>query len=160
MGIDIDIAVEAGAWPQEERLRALAKRAIGAAVMELRKNPFPQEGRESERAELSLVFTDDAGIRRLNRDFRGKDKPTNVLSFPQEPAGPFLAMSYSRRKLFTGKRLLREKSLEDHMAHLIIHGFLHLLAYDHEADADAETMEALERAALKRLGISDPYAAA
>lgn len=168
--IDIDISLEAGAWPSEAALRGLARSAIEAAAAEL--DEFPaglpsaavdgsprRPGGTALHPELSLVFTDDDRIRRLNKDFRGKDRPTNVLSFPQG-AGGLLGDVILAAETVHREAALARKPLEDHMAHLIIHGFLHLLGYDHEDDQEAETMEALERAALKRMGISDPYAAA
>ena len=92
MPIDIDVAAEAGEWPEERRLRALAESAVGAAVVEIGENLARRTatggGSEGDTLELSLVFTDDAGIQRLNKDFRGKDRPTNVLSFPQEIGPP------------------------------------------------------------------------
>ena len=97
---------------------------------------------------------------RLNRDFRGKDKPTNVLSFPA-PANPeghlgdiAIAYGVTAREAETAG-----KSLADHATHLAVHGVLHLLGYDHETDAEAEVMEPLEDAILAELGIADPYAA-
>lgn len=153
----IDLAVEAGAWPSEPALRQLAGRAVAAAfavLAELR-------AAAAERAaggELSLLFTDDAAMRRLNRQWRDQDRPTNVLSFPQA-AGPLLGDVILAAETVAREATLAEKPLEDHMAHLIVHGFLHLLGYDHETEAEAEAMEELERAALQRLGIADPYAA-
>jgi probable rRNA maturation factor len=105
-------------------------------------------------------------MRRLNKTWRGKDKPTNVLSFPQaggafpQKRGLLLGDVILAAETVAREAALAEKPLEDHMAHLIIHGFLHLLGYDHQVEADAEKMEQLERVALKRLGISDPYAPA
>jgi probable rRNA maturation factor len=159
----LDITVEAGHWPPEPGLRRLAERAVAAAETALspplrRREGEGTPGRSGAR-ELSLVFTDDAAIRRLNSAFRGKDKPTNVLSFPQPP-GPLLGDIVLAAETVRAEAALAEKPLEDHIAHLIIHGFLHLLGHDHEAEEDAETMEALERAALESLGIPDPYAAA
>ena len=124
-------------------------------------SPSPQGGGESRRgpdSELSILFTDDAHIRRLNAAYRGKDKPTNVLSFPQA-GGPLLGDVILASETVAKEAVLAQKPLKDHIAHLVVHGFLHLLGYDHEADEEAEAMEALERAALKRLGIEDPYAA-
>jgi probable rRNA maturation factor len=115
---------------------------------------FPHEG-----GELSVLFTDDAPVQRLNAQFRGKDRPTNVLSFPQAN-GPLLGDIVLAWETVRDEAALAEKPLEAHMAHLIVHGFLHLLGYDHETDGEAEEMEALERAALRRMGIADPYAAA
>nr|WP_201751924.1 rRNA maturation RNase YbeY [Microvirga arsenatis] len=112
--------------------------------------------------EASVMLTDDARIRELNRTWRGKDKPTNVLSFPapEQPgaAGPRhlgdIALAY--------ETLVREseeesKELAHHFAHLIVHGILHLLGYDHEVEEEAEEMEGLEVKALAALGIADPY---
>jgi probable rRNA maturation factor len=106
-----------------------------------------------------VVFTDDAAMRRLNARYRGKDKATNVLSFPQK-SGPLLGDVILAAETVRREAALAAKPLEDHMAHLIIHGFLHLLGHDHEEDAEAEKMEQLERLALQRLGIPDPYATA
>jgi len=111
----------------------------------------------------TALFTDDDAVRALNAEWRGKDKPTNVLSFPAkaipglpdevQPLGD-LALAYP-----TTAKEAEEKgiSLKDHTAHLLVHGLLHLLGYDHVDDADAEAMEALERRVLEHLGIADPY---
>ena len=131
-------------------LEALVRRAIEAAEAAL------AEG-ERDGAELSILFTDDAGIRELNRKWRGKDMPTNVLSFPQT-GGRLLGDVILSAETLKREAGLADKPLEDHMAHLLIHGYLHLLGYDHEGEDDAEKMEQLERVALKSLGISDPYA--
>jgi probable rRNA maturation factor len=155
----LDITIEAGDWPSEEDLRRLAETAIAAAVAALSRAPSPPGERGKAAREISLAFTDDAGIRRLNAAWRGKDKPTNVLSFPQA-SGPLMGDIVLAAETVRSEAALAQKPLEDHIAHLIIHGFLHLLGYDHEAEEEAETMEALERAALERLGIPDPYAAA
>ena len=149
----IDLSVEAGDWPPETELLSLVEKAIAAAEAAL--SP-PQGGRELR--ELSILFTDDAAIRVLNRDWRGKDKPTNVLSFPQ-PSGPLLGDIVLGFGTVRREAELASKPLMDHIAHLVVHGFLHLVGFDHETDADAEDMEGLERAALERLGIADPYAA-
>lgn len=155
----IDLAIEAGDWPTEERLRELAEAAVSAAVTEVQPQvPFPPSG-----SELSILFTDDARIRQLNAEWRGEDKPTNVLSFPQAPgphSGPLLGDIILAYETVRDEAALAGKPLEAHMAHLIVHGFLHLLGYDHEDEAEAEEMEALERAALDRIGIADPYAPA
>lgn len=177
-GVAVKITVEAGDWPDRRKLTALAKRAISAAQKSLA--PIA----DASRSELSLVFTDDARMRKLNKEWRGKDLPTNVLSFPQ--AGPTPAATSGRPALAQKSRkpagseesarllgdvilsaetvareaALARKPLVDHMAHLIIHGYLHLLGFDHEGEADAEKMEQLERVALRALGIPDPYATA
>lgn len=115
-------------------------------------------------SELSLVFTDDAQIRTLNAGYRGKDKPTNVLSFPAFPAKrgaplpPMLGDVVLASETIRREAALEGKPLDHHIAHLIIHGFLHLIGYDHETDAEADEMESLERRALALLAIPDPYA--
>ena len=157
MKIAIDILVEAGEWPDEGALAALAQQAVASVVAEL--------GMAGESpSELSLVFTDDAGIARLNTEWRGKDGPTNVLSFPafSVPPGaalpPLLGDIVLAAETVSREAKLDGKPLEHHIAHLIIHGFLHLVGHDHETEAEAETMEAIERRALARLAIPDPYA--
>ncbi len=119
---------------------------------------FAEAGAEPS-GELSVLLTDDAQIHALNRDFRGKDKPTNVLSFPQDMPGLFGDVILARETL---EREASEqgKTFEHHVAHMLVHGVLHLLGFDHLEDAEAETMEALEVRALARLGIDNPYAAA
>ena len=114
-------------------------------------------------AELTVIFTDDAHIRVLNRRFRGKDKPTNVLSFPA--ARPPKARSFGPHlgDIVLGFQTVASEAengglvLEDHLTHLIVHGLLHLLGYDHDTDAKAVMMERLETAILASLGIADPY---
>ena len=152
--IELDIMIEAGDWARLPGAEALARRAAEAALA------AADEGDGA--FEASVMLTDDAQLRELNRTWRGKDKPTNVLSFPApEPpgaAGPRhlgdIALAY--------ETLVREseeesKELAHHFAHLIVHGVLHLLGYDHEVEAEAEIMEALEVKALATLGIADPY---
>ena len=156
---DIQIIVEAGDWPPKRKLRALAEAAVKAAV---------EVGalRSFARRELSIVFTDDAAMRRLNKTWRGVDKPTDVLSFPQErglihqTGGSLLGDVILAAETVAREAAVASKPLEDHMAHLIIHGFLHLLGYDHQGEAEAAQMEQLERVALESLGIPDPYAPA
>jgi probable rRNA maturation factor len=152
--IALDVMVEAGDWSRLAGAEALAHRAAEAALA--------VADAADEDVEVSVMLTDDPQIRELNRTWRTKDKPTNVLSFPapEQPGaeGPRhlgdLALAY--------ETLVREaeeesKALADHFAHLIVHGILHLLGHDHEDEAEAETMEALEVKALATLGIADPY---
>lgn len=150
--------MEAGAWPPEESLHSLAERAVEAALDAL-PGDAPKAG-----AVLSILFTDDSRMRALNARWRGQDKPTNVLSFPPAPAlkadPPPIGDIALAAETVAHEAQLAEIPLEDHTAHLIIHGFFHLLGYDHEVEADAEAMENLERAALSRMGIADPTAAA
>lgn len=155
-GFVIDLSIEAGGWPEEHRLTALARRAISAALA-------VADLKVTDSAELSLLFTDDASIRKLNREWRDKDKPTNVLSFPGsdpqgEVYGPLLGdivFAYE-----TVAREAQELGIEfsDHLSHLTVHGLLHLFDYDHQDNEEAELMEGLEKAILASLGIDDPYA--
>jgi probable rRNA maturation factor len=155
--IDIDILVETDGWPEEAALSNLASIAIAAIWDELATGTQPE-------SELSLVFTDDAAIKELNNDWRDKDKPTNVLSFPAFPIkpgqapGPMLGDIVIARETVVREAEDEEKSFDHHLTHLIVHGFLHLLGYDHETDDEAEEMEQLERKILARLAIPDPYA--
>jgi probable rRNA maturation factor len=153
--VDIDLIVEAGNWPEEGELLQLVERAAAAA--------FAETG-ATGRSELSVVFSDDGHIQKLNAGWRGKDKPTNVLSFPAfphvkgGPLPPMLGDIVLAAETVAREAALEDKPLENHITHLVIHGLLHLLGYDHETDAEAEEMEAIERAALARLAIPDPYA--
>ncbi len=115
--------------------------------------------------EVTVVLTDDEEMRELNRTWRGKDAPTNVLSFPAgEPFGEAHgAPSPLGDIVLAGETVIEESKLRnipaaDHATHLVVHGMLHLLGFDHERDADAERMEALETKILAGLGIADPYA--
>jgi probable rRNA maturation factor len=111
--------------------------------------------------ELSIVLTDDAEQQQLNREWRGIDKPTNVLSFPQiEPFGPLNGIIGDI--VLAQETLEREaaelgKPLTDHFSHLVVHGFLHILGYDHIEEEEALRMESLETRILATLGIPDPY---
>jgi probable rRNA maturation factor len=152
--VEIDLSVEAGDWPNEAALALLVDRAVSAA--------FAETGAGGQ-SELSIVFSDDAHIRTLNAGWRGKDKPTNVLSFPafSFPRGgklpPMLGDIVLAAETVAREAALEDKPFDNHITHLVIHGLLHLLGYDHETDAEAEEMEAIERAALARLAIPDPY---
>lgn len=153
---EIDILIESDRWAELADLESLARAAVAAALAETRARIAPQ-------AEVSILFCDDDRIRDLNRQWRGLDKPTNVLSFPavapdnlgDAPMLGDIAIAYE-----TVDRESRDehKALAHHVSHMIVHGFLHLLGYDHEVEADAEAMEGAERGALLRLGIADPYA--
>jgi probable rRNA maturation factor len=153
--VDIDIFVEAGDWPAQAELARLVDRAVAAAFAETGTNGA---------SELSIVFSDDAHVQTLNAQWRGKDKPTNVLSFPAfsfakgDPLPPMLGDIVLAAETVAGEAALEDKPLANHITHLVTHGLLHLLGYDHETDAEAEEMEAIERGALARLAIPDPYA--
>jgi probable rRNA maturation factor len=113
-------------------------------------------------AELSIVLTDDAEQQQLNAQWRGIDKPTNVLSFPQiEPGGPvtgLLGDIVLARETLEREAAEQSVSFDDHFTHLVVHGFLHILGYDHLAEDEALVMEGLETQILASLGIADPYA--
>ena len=151
---DIEIVRIGGDWPDDAAIAELARRVIGPAI-EVAELDMHAE------AELCLVLSHDAHVRELNRDFRGKDKPTDVLSFPAgdgfHPADPLIG-----ELVFSAETVARDaaedgRSFSDHFIHLVLHGFLHLFGYDHETDEDAEVMERLEAEVLSRLGIADPY---
>jgi probable rRNA maturation factor len=148
----IAVIVESAHWDALPDAQAVARNAIAQALAAL-------DGRAD--AELAVLLTDDAAVRRLNATWRGLDKPTNVLSFPAAatPDSQHLgdiAIAYET----TAREASDEgKPLADHLAHLAVHGFLHLVGYDHESDAEAETMEQLERDILARLNVPDPYLA-
>jgi probable rRNA maturation factor len=154
--IAIDMIVEAGDWPDEAELSRLAGRAVEALAREV--------GVSGASSELSLVFTDDARIRALNLGWRGKDKATNVLSFPAfatrggDALPPMLGDVVLAAETVAAEAAGEGKPLADHITHLIVHGVLHLIGYDHETDAEAEEMEQAERRILAGLAIPDPYA--
>ncbi len=145
----LDLYFEKGAWPDADGLERLAGEAVAAALAVC-------DAEIPENAELSVVFTDDATIRTLNAKWRNKDKATNVLSFPQD-GGPILGDIVLAQETVAEEAGLANKPPEHHIAHLLIHGFLHILGYGHDDDETAMTMENLERAALAELGIADPY---
>lgn len=153
--IAVDVAVEAEAWGEEARWRPLIER-VAAAVAARAELIVP------EAAEWSVVLSDDARVRVLNRDWRGKDTPTNVLSFPgadadEEEPGPLLGDVVVAYETTAREALDEGKPFEDHFAHLLVHGLLHLFGFDHETDEEAEEMEALEVEILAGLGVADPY---
>ena len=155
--IALDISVESAGWETLPDLEELCRQAVAAALAEAGVDVAAGDG-----VMLSLLFTDDAAIARLNRDWRGQDKPTNVLSFPAAPGinplGPEPLGDIALAHETCAREAAEEgKTLAAHVAHLVIHGVLHCLGEDHEDDAQAEAMEAREIAALARLGIADPY---
>lgn len=160
--LELQISVEKGAWPSEEGLRETSERVLGTAAKFLaqeEKQPFPK----ARAPEVSLVFTSDEEIRGINAEWRGQDKPTNVLSFPAFPLtpgkmpGPMLGDIIFAQETLTREATDLGKSFDDHLAHLLVHGFLHLFGYDHMEDEEAEKMEGLETRILAELGLSDPY---
>jgi probable rRNA maturation factor len=163
----LDIAIEADEeWDSSTGLDALVRRAAEAAVAH---SAFPQLSSSERSIEISVRLTSDDEVRALNAEWRDKDKPTNVLSFPMIDAelletelagGPELMLGDIVLAHGVCTREAQEKSIsvEQHAAHLIVHGTLHLLGYDHHDDGDASEMELRETRALAALGISDPYA--
>jgi len=155
----LEVLVVADCWQAEPDAEAIIHRAIATAA------EFVTA--DVGETELAVMLTDDTGIRTLNNNWRGIDKPTNVLSFPAlQPTGPRapgdaprmlgdIAIAYETTLKEADKE---EKPFDHHLSHLAIHGFLHLIGYDHESDDGAEAMEALEREILSQLGIPDPYA--
>jgi len=161
--MDLEIDIETP-WPASPDWEDLATRAAEAAAGIAPELAHP-------RLTASLLFTSDEDIRVLNAEWRGKDKPTNVLSFPMlersdlvdlAPHGPpemlgDIALAYETCAREAGDKGL---PVEQHAAHLIVHGLLHLAGYDHETSDDAaEAMEALETKALAVMGLADPYGA-
>ncbi len=152
-GLTLEISIAPAAAALEARLSTIIASAIAAA----------NQAVGSEPGVASVIVDDDQFLRRLNLRWRGFDQPTNVLSFPapETPPGPESHIGDIAISFETAAREAADdgKSLADHIAHLSVHGFLHLLGYDHESDDDAEEMEALERVILARIGVSDPYLA-
>jgi probable rRNA maturation factor len=151
----IDIVRESRLWEEQPGTDAAIRRAIEEASVDVAITD----------AELSVVLTDDSRIRALNRLWRGFDKPTNVLSFPAQVRSggggppPLLGDIVIAFETTKQEALAQGTPFLHYLAHLTVHGFLHLRGYDHEAEDEAETMEQLERQILARLDISDPYAA-
>ena len=162
----IEIALEAGEeWDSSSPWKPLVRRAAQAAIAESAYSSLSDSDRP---VEISVALTGDEQVRALNAKWRGKDKATNVLSFPMADELDLKRANIAERELLLGdivlahgvcEREAEEKrvSFEDHATHLVVHGTLHLLGYDHERDDDAADMEAREVRALKRLGISNPY---
>jgi probable rRNA maturation factor len=160
--IQVEIIIRSARWRKHSTAKTLARKAISAAAKAVSTSPI----------ELAIVLGNDSAIRTLNRDWRGKDAPTNVLSFPAaEPPTGRRRTGGKRRNLspYVGdiviayETVAREAKAQDkpfghHLAHLAVHGFLHLHGYDHENDREAQKMERLERKILAGLAIPDPYA--
>lgn len=162
----LDVAIDADPdWDSSSGWGRLIRAAAEAAIAE---SGFPHLSRSERPVELSVLLTDDEQVRSLNAQWRGKDKATNVLSFPQLDAADLESAHQSGPDLMLGDLVLargvcgREAEakaikLEDHAAHLVVHGTLHLLGHDHQDDESAVEMEQREVRALARLGIGDPY---
>jgi probable rRNA maturation factor len=168
--LDISFSLEAGDWEAVVTDVEMLVEAAARAAFEAAERP---EILGDAPAEMSLVLADDALVQTLNRDYRDKDKPTNVLSFALlddlDDTDDVLAREQGMPILIgdvilafeTVQREAREqgKTVGDHLTHLVIHGVLHLLGYDHQSDPDADRMERLETSILARMGIADPYSA-
>src|SRR6201991_3811913 len=149
----------ADCWQDEPGAEAVIHRAIEAAA--------EMADGDTGEAELAVMLTDDGGIRTLNQNWRGIDRATNVLSLPAlQPTGPAgpddaprmlgdIAIAYQTTRREADEE---QKPFDHHLSHLAVHGFLHLIGYDHASDDEAEAMESLEREILAQLGIPDPYA--
>lgn len=153
-GPSIEIRIEAQGWTSLGAAADWAKRAIAEAIRQAGATLRPG-------IEISILLSDDRHMRELNRRWRGRDAPTNVLSFPAV-AGNIAAAASLGDIVLAYETAAREaedegKRFEDHATHLLVHGFLHILGYDHRGAADAAAMEGLERDILARLGIADPY---
>jgi len=154
----VDVLIESEAWRMLPEAEDIVRRAIAyAATSEVAIHP--------RGAELSVLLCDDQTITALNARWRGQERPTNVLSFPAPP----LRGAAPTEKVALGdiaiayETLAREaseqgKSVSDHLSHLVVHGFLHLLGYDHCVEGEAEQMERLESGILARIGVANPYA--
>lgn len=154
----VDVAIEDPEWTAlVSDPSALAERALAAAAEEL-----ADDLRGA--VDVSVVFTSDDAIRRLNRDHRGRDRPTNVLSFPLEAPNTgesgnpaMIGDIVLAARTVAAEAADQGKTVDRHVCHLLIHGMLHLVGFDHEQDDEAVAMECREVAALRRLGIADPY---
>jgi probable rRNA maturation factor len=163
-GLKIDVLVDSEHWTEVRAASAVVRRAVRQAATAVAQHP----------TELAIVLTDDAAMRRLNRDWRGVDAPTNVLSFAARNTGDRTGHRRGNRLRHSAHNHLgdivlayqtierearhEDKPFNDHLAHLAVHGFLHLLGYDHRNDAQARRMESAERAILRGLAVPDPYA--
>ncbi len=153
MTLCIETSVEFAGWSRLDGLDTLVAESLQSVLEE-------SGDKLVEGVEVSLLFCDDARIQELNRDFRGQDKPTNVLSFPSPD--PLETARFIGDIAVAYETVAREaqeqgKTLKQHCGHMIVHGFLHLLGYDHEEEAEAEAMEAMETRILRRLGVDNPY---
>jgi probable rRNA maturation factor len=161
--VELELEIELDSvWPAEADWETLAEQAAAAAAQVAPELANP-------RLSASLLFADDAEVHALNREWRGKDKPTNVLSFPMLERAELLALSPGGPPELLGdialayETCLREAaekgvSLANHATHLVVHGLLHLAGHDHETSpADAAAMEMLEIKALALMGVEDPY---
>ena len=146
--VDLDLRVAEPEWDKSlPDLEAICRRALNAGAAQ-----------KATQGEVAILLTNNTEIQDLNRDWRGKDKPTDVLSFPADPMDkPFLGDIAVAIGVTQDDAETRGIGLDQHLSHLLIHGLLHLLGHDHKDDTEAAEMEALETAALASLGWPDPY---
>lgn len=147
--LEIDVLVQCDHWRDTTDIERTVRHAVAAAAAVA-----------TGAGELAVVLTDDSTIRGLNRDWRGIDAATNVLSFPTRDAGgkpPLLGDIVLAYETVAREARAQGKPFAHHVAHLVVHGFLHLVGYDHEHGEDAEIMERTERNILQRMAIPDPY---
>jgi len=146
--VDLDLRVAESKWAKSlPDLETICQRALDAGAAQM-----------TAKGEVAVLLTNNAEIQDLNRDWRGKDKPTDVLSFPADPMDePFLGDIAVALGVTQDDAKTRGIGLDQHLSHLLIHGLLHLLGHDHKDDTEATEMEALEIAALASLGWPDPY---
>ncbi len=153
--LNVDVIVEDEGWQETSLAESLIRQAAAAlAAHEIVGHLQPSEA--------CIALSSDAQVQTLNAGFRGKDKPTNVLSFPA-PASPVALTTKHLGDIVIARETVEREAIErgipfaDHLRHLTVHGLLHLLGYDHETDEDAVVMEGLETDILARLGVADPY---
>lgn len=154
MSLEIDILVTSDDWGSLDDLDPLTRRCISASLAE-------SGARLQDNCEISVTFCADGDIRDLNAQWRGKNAATNVLSFPtpgEVSAKPLLGDIVIAYETVAREAQEQDKTLQEHVAHMIMHGFLHLIGYDHESTDEAEQMENLERRIAASLGLRDPYA--
>jgi probable rRNA maturation factor len=161
----IEVIIRSARWRRRPSAKTVVKKAISAAA----------KAASTPGAELAIVLTDDSTIHALNRQWRGTDAPTNVLSFParllplrparegrgggrRRAASPYIGDIVIAYQTTAREADAEDKPFNHHLAHLAVHGFLHLLGYDHDSDREADKMERLERFILARLSVPDPYA--
>ena len=151
---DIEVQVDSNLWGEAPTAAGTVREAIATAAAVV-------SGLPAASGEVSVVLTDDAAIQKLNRDWRGQDKPTNVLSFPAvqraATAPALLGDIVIAYETVAREAAAEGKPFAHHVAHLAVHGFLHLLGYDHDSDAEADAMERLEARILARLDVPDPH---
>jgi probable rRNA maturation factor len=162
----LEVAVDTDEeWDSSRPWQMLARKAAEAAIAESR---YPELADSDRAVEISVTFTGDEQVRVLNSEWRGKDKPTNVLSFPMADERDLGRANLAGPELLLGDIILahgvceaeaarKGVPVEQHATHLVVHGTLHLLGYDHADDAQASDMEQREVRALARLGIANPY---